>query len=565
MKKRLTRREGRWVMVLSLILCYLFFSTVGALAQPAWVKKATKSVFTLKTFGDDGALIGSATGFFVTADGVGVSSFAPFKGAARAIIIDAGGKEMPVACMLGANETYDVSKFRVAVKKSQPLVLAARQQEGSPVWLLPYREVKQVAQGKVRKIETFNQTYDYYTLDLQQPEGCEGAPLMNEAGEVVGLMQPSSSEATVSYAVSARFADSLSITGLSINDAALRSTKIKKDLPDDEGQALLTVYVAGSTLDSLSYATLLDDFIAKFPQSAEGYVNRAQEAANGGRYAAADNDIAQALKVADRPDEVHYSYSRMIYQTALYRPEAYDSWTMDKALKEAQEASAVRPLAVYGQQQAYVLFAQKKYEESYTIYEQLFDTVALQPTVFYEASRCKELLNDTTAQLALLDRAVGHFSKPYLREAAPYLLVRAQANQSAGNFRKAVLDLNDYEGLMKTQVNDQFYFLRFQAEVGGRLYQQALNDIDRAITMAPDNDFYPAEKASLLVRVGMYDEAMETARAMIQQYPDHSDGYLFLGLSQCLKGEKGEGVKNLQKAGELGDPQAAGLIEKYSK
>ena len=38
-----------------------------------------------------------------------------------------------------------------------------------------------------------------------------------------------------------------------------------------------------------------------------------------------------------------------------------------------------------------------------------------------------------------------------------------------------------------------------------------------------------------------------------------------MGLAQCLKGEKAEGVKNLQKAKELGDAQADDLIEKYSK
>lgn len=32
-------------------------------AQPSWVKKATKSVFTLKTFAADGSLIGSSNGF----------------------------------------------------------------------------------------------------------------------------------------------------------------------------------------------------------------------------------------------------------------------------------------------------------------------------------------------------------------------------------------------------------------------------------------------------------------------------------------------------------------------
>ena len=134
-----------------------------------------------------------------------------------------------------------------------------------------------------------------------------------------------------------------------------------------------------------------------------------------------------------------------------------------------------------------------------------------------------------------------------------------------GRNREAVTDLNDYEQLMAAQVNDQFYYLRFRAELAGRLFQQALNDIAKAIELNPQSDLYYAEKASLEVRVGLYDEAMATAQECIRIAPDHSDGYLFLGLAQCLKGQKAEGVKNLRKAGEMGDPQAEGLIEKYSK
>ena len=175
------------------------------------------------------------------------------------------------------------------------------------------------------------------------------------------------------------------------------------------------------------------------------------------------------------------------------------------------------------------------------------------------------MMGDTARQLALLDSCVAQFNKPYLKEAAPYVLARAQARMVAGHNREAVTDLNDYEQLMVAQVNDQFYYLRFQADVAGRLFQQALNDIRKAIEINPQSDLYYAEKASLEVRVGLYDEAMATAQECIRVAPDHSDGYLFLGLAQCLKGQKAEGVKNLRKAGEMGDPQAEGLIEKYSK
>ena len=103
------------------------FVTLTIVAQPSWVKKATKAVFTLKTFTADGTLLASSTGFFVAADGVAVSSYAPFRGASRAVIIDAAGKELPVVSMLGANETYDVAKFRVDVKKTQVLTLSVAQ------------------------------------------------------------------------------------------------------------------------------------------------------------------------------------------------------------------------------------------------------------------------------------------------------------------------------------------------------------------------------------------------------------------------------------------------------
>ena len=174
-------------------------------------------------------------------------------------------------------------------------------------------------------------------------------------------------------------------------------------------------------------------------------------------------------------------------------------------------------------------------------------------------------MGDTVRQIAMLDSAVAMFSRPYLREAAPYLLARAQARMEAHKYREAVADLNDYEELMKTQVNDRFFYMRFQGEVGGKLFQQALNDIDQAIDMAPQNDLYQAEKASLLIRVGMYAEAAEAARRCINASPDGSDGYLFLGLAQCLQGQKKDGLANLKKAGELGDPQAQTLIEKYAK
>lgn len=542
--------------------------TATANSQPSWTKKATKSVFTLKTFSADGTLIGSTNGFFTGEDGEAVSSFSPFKGASSAVVIDAQGKELPVACMLGANETYDVAKFRVTAKKTVPLTIAATDAaEGTQVWLLPYREMKQVPAGTVRKTETINTSYAYYTVAMTMPEGATSCPLMNDAGEVVGLMQqPYRQNDSLSYAVSARFADSLRINGLSINDATLRSTNIKKDLPADPDQAVLALYMGQNSLDSAQYLQLIDDFISRFPNSPDGYTYRAQTELVDKKFDAAARDMEQAIRVADKKDEAHFNYSKLIYQKEVYlSQEPYEPWSLDKALSEAREAEKLNPLAIYRHQQAAILFAQKKYGEAADIYNALFSSELRSPELFYEASRCKAAQKDTLGQIALLDSCLATFNQPYLKEAAPYLLARAQVLMDANQNRKAVTDLNEYEKLMVATVNDRFYYLRFQAEVGGRLFQQALNDIDQAIKMNPQYDLYYAEKASLQVRVGLYDEAIATANECVKIAPDHSDGYLFLGIAQCQKGLKAEGLKNMQKARELGDSQADALIEKYSK
>lgn len=96
-----------------LLFIPLCLFTLLPVSAQSWASKAVKSLLTLKTFSKDGTLLASSTGFFVGTDGEAVSSYAPFKGAQRAVVIDAQGKEYPVEFMLGANETYDVAKLRL--------------------------------------------------------------------------------------------------------------------------------------------------------------------------------------------------------------------------------------------------------------------------------------------------------------------------------------------------------------------------------------------------------------------------------------------------------------------
>lgn len=536
-------------------------------AQPGWVKNASKSVFTLKTFSANGSLIASSNGFFTGTNGEAISSFAPFKGAARAVVIDAAGKEMNVSGMIGANDMYDVAKFRVT-GKTRPLAVASGiAQSGERAWLLPYLETKNLSNGIVRKAETFQQDYAYYTIAMQAQEKNIGSPLLNDNGEVIGILQPAASGAdSLCYAISALYADSLKVTGLSINDPTLKLTQIRTEMPESLEEANLMMYMAGASTDSAAYAGLISEFIQKFPAAPDGYTYRAQFASSYGDFAAAEKDMEEAIRLASNKDNEHYNYARMIYNKEIYQAnKPYENWSLDKALSETREAWKINPVPAYRELEANILYSQKNYSEAYDCFIELTKTNMVTAETWYCAALCKGQLKDTTTMLALLDSAMNMFTKPYLKQAAPYLWARANAKFDTKKYREAVSDMNDYEQLMAADVNANFYYIRHQAEIEGRLFQQALNDIGQAAKMEPKNTFYLAEKASLELRVGLYDRVMETANEIMALEPDNSDGYLFLGLSQCMKGKKKEGLANLQKAKELGYPQADELIEKYAK
>lgn len=563
MKKCNNKMVIRWILG---ILPMFLFTSLPVSAQPSWTKSASKAVFTVKTFAADGSLIASTNGFFTGSHGEAVSNFTPFKGAARATVIDAAGKEWQVTGILGANDMYDVVKFRVNCPKSQPLAISqAKAPIGSQAWLLPYHETKNLKNGPVRKAEPIFGEYAYYTLAMDMTDNLVSCPLLNDAGEAIGMMQqPASDKDTLSYAVSARFVDSLKITGLTFNDATLKQTLIRKELPSDIKEATLALYLSSSMVDSTEFVTLIEDFIRQFPSASDGYVYRAQQETAGGDFASAEKDMEQALKLSDKKDETHYSYARMIYDKEIYQSDRpFAGWSLDKALSEIQAANGSNPQPTYRQFEANILYAQQKYEEAYHIYTDLTSTNLNRAELFFSAARCKQMMNDTTSMLALMDSTVNTFTKPYLKEAAPYLWERAQARRNAGKYRDAISDMNDYEELMAANINDNFYYVRHQVEIQGRLFQQALNDIDKAIQMNPQEILYYAEKASLQIRVGLYQEAISTAKECISIDANNSDGYLFLGLGQCLTGNKAEGIQNLQKARDMGDTQAEGLIEKY--
>ena len=558
----------------------LFFLIQGSMAQtPKWVEKAKRAVFSVVTYDKNDKMLNTGNGFFVSEDGLALSDYTLFKGAERAVVITSEGKQMPVSLILGANDMYDVIKFRVAItEKKVPALIVAKTAPavGADAWMLPYSTQKSIAcvTGKVKDVSKVAGEYHYYTLGMQMKDKMVSCPVMNAEGQVFGIAQKSSGIDTVTtcYAAGAAFAMAQKISALSLGDAALKKIGIRKGLPETEDQALVYLFMASSSLSGDDYEKLLDDFIRQFPANADGYLRRANYYAAKGKddqawYDKAVADFNQALKVAQKKDDVYYNIGKLIYAYQLSKPEkTYKDWTYDTALQNVRQAIAIDPLPIYIQMEGDILFAQQDYAGALAAYEKVNASNIASPATFFSAAKTKELAKgDPKEVVALMDSCIARCPQPITADFAPYLLERAQMNMNAGQPRNAMLDYDAYHTAVKGEVNDVFYYYREQAALKARQFQRALDDIVKAIEMNPTDLTSQAEHAVVNLRVGRYEEAIQILNNILKADPKYAEAYRLLGLCQIQLKKTDEACGNFKKAKELGDPNVDELITKYCK
>ena len=237
---------------------------------------------------------------------------------------------------------------------------------------------------------------------------------------------------------------------------------------------------------------------------------------------------------------------------------------LDKALDEVRQAYAASPQPIYQEQEAKIRYAKGEYQQAYDTFISLTKTPLRNGELFYEAMQARRQLGGNDDELlSLLDSAVAVCDTPYTSIAAPYFLARGLQYDKMKQYRKAMSDLYIYEALQQGRVGAEFYHIRAKSEARGRIYQPALNDYARAIALDPKNALYWAELASLALRVGEKENAIKAAQRCLELEPGYPDAYLILGIAQAESGNKPEGIRNIEKAKQLGNTQADSFLQKY--
>ncbi|MCC8154241.1 MAG: serine protease [Tannerellaceae bacterium] len=553
--------------------------SVWASAQknaPKWMDKARRAVVKVTTYDKDNRQLASGYGFFVSESGEVLSGYSLFKDATRAVVTDFEGKEYPVTHIVGADDMYDVIKFKTAVPR-KPVILAVAQDpiaEESTVYLVNYstRKEAQFKQGKITEVSKLKEIYSYYQVDIPLPADEVNLPLVNASGEVFGLAQEDASgKNKVSYAVSAAYTNSLQHSSVDAFNAVYRNIGIRKSWSDNVEDASVALFLLGGQQSAPDFLESVNDFISNFPNAADGYQNRANlylfkraeltdNITEQQRYLdLAKQDIEKVISISPNKDQEYYEQAKLIYSAAIEEIDSPD-WTLDKALEAVQKAIAINEQPLYRQLEGDIYMYKGEYENAYTSYMAVNNSELATANSYFWASKALENVTGANIgeMLELLNKAVELSGTG--PEAGPYILERIDKRLMLSQFDEAVEDYDTYYFVMNGKVNDTFYYLRHQAKFRKGDLEGALADIKEAIKIDPEVPDYYAEEASVYTRLQDYEQALSSVQKALDMASDFAACYRIQGVCYLRMEKKNEACESFAKAKELGDPLADKLI-----
>ena len=538
----------------------LLISFVVAYGQPKAVKGAYASVASVVTY-KDGVLKADGSALFVGGNGDVVASGRLFADADSAVVIDNSGKVHPVRNIVGVNDIFECVKVRVASDKKIKYLAPSlsKVNVGDELYMLAYG-VKKSALVEPFKVVAVDSVYSlaYYTLDKPVRENSLAQPLLNGNGELVAFMQPSLANDTAkSYAVSSEMASSLQSTAKNYGRGFYPGMKIRTAMPEIQAEALSCLYMQAMMGDSISWLGAINDYVAAYPQSYEGYQSQAEYAAIYYRdMEQATNSWNKAIALAENKDEVYFGKAKVINEIVLSGDTvSHAMLSFANALEQVDNAISVNNRPLYVNYKADILYCMHRFGEAAECYKALAVTDLRSPEIFAKASQCHIVVEEYDKGVEMLDSAVACFADGD-KKAAPYILTRGVVKSSAKRYREAVMDMNRYEAMVGGLLNADFYYAREQAELNCKMFQQALNDIETALALAPENLLYYLEKGMLCYRVKLTDEGIRTMQQACELAPELADAHYLLGRLYMQQSNVPEARKSLETADKLGHSDA---------
>jgi len=156
------------------------------------IKKNEKAIFAIYTYDDYGVATGIGTGFFISADGIGLSNYHVLEGASRGVVKTIDGKTYEIGQIISSSEQADLVKFKINTKGETTTFLTTKStslEKGEKIFVIgnPHGFESSVSEGIISSVRPSD---DYGTvLQITAPisAGSSGSPVMTFDGKVIGV------------------------------------------------------------------------------------------------------------------------------------------------------------------------------------------------------------------------------------------------------------------------------------------------------------------------------------------------------------------------------------------
>jgi trypsin-like peptidase len=165
---------------------------VRRMLTPAEIyKSAVRSTVSLTKLGPDGVVVGNACGFFIHPDTI-LTSFDAIDGASAIRLTTPDGKSLSFLGVLSWNRLEDWATLRVASANGQGLRLASKDSwaVGDNYFSLDTSRAgdRSIVAGSISGTDDFPDVGKRLHLSLSGSAAASGAPILNDYGEVCGIM-----------------------------------------------------------------------------------------------------------------------------------------------------------------------------------------------------------------------------------------------------------------------------------------------------------------------------------------------------------------------------------------
>jgi len=497
--------------LLVVVLLFFFVNSYGQDFTDL-VKEKEQSIVLIKTFDKDGLPLKQGTGFFIDSSGKLITNYHIFQNAYGASVYTYDHNEYFIDQLLSSSKVKDIAVFTIKnpLKKEFKFNTIAKEkpQKGEDIFIIgnPQGLENSISRGIISGIHNVDKYGTFYQITAAISPGSSGSPIYNMKGNVIGLASYQLEEGqNINFAT-----DIISLNELKNNDGLLLPINIKKKLPKDKSSAINLLDSLQSNHDSLTIL-FLNKFISEYPSSFEGYLMRGNIYAsfytwkfckiidtlcNNKYIMLAEKDFEKAIDLAPRNPKVYLVIANSKYGCYNYLKRAIiDNWSLTGILKDINSCKQFDESYEKFSRLSLTATVQEElnnYEEELEIYNEM---IRIQPN--NDNPYCwRGLLkyyhfNDVQGSLKDLDRAIE--LKPFCN----YISWKANIEYEINDYSSALKDLRKLlnscsESIYKN--HDTYY------KISSILFQingdknEALNAINKSITLRKSYDFYPLNK-----------------------------------------------------------------------